>query len=71
MRLGILGGTFDPIHFGHLLAAEEARVTLRLERVLFAPAGIPPHKQEIGILPVAHRLAMVRLVHGVFDRLFG
>jgi nicotinate-nucleotide adenylyltransferase len=61
LRLGILGGTFDPIHFGHLLAAEEARVTLRLERVLFAPAGIPPHKQELSILPVAHRLAMVRL----------
>jgi nicotinate-nucleotide adenylyltransferase len=61
LRLGILGGTFDPIHFGHLLAAEEARVTLRLDRVLFAPAGIPPHKQELSILPVAHRLAMVRL----------
>lgn len=61
MRLGILGGTFDPIHFGHLLAAEEARVALRLDRVLFAPAGDPPHKQDNSILPVAHRLAMVRL----------
>ncbi|UCC88753.1 MAG: nicotinate-nucleotide adenylyltransferase [Anaerolineales bacterium] len=61
MRLGILGGTFDPIHFGHLLAAEEARGALRLEGVLFAPAGDPPHKQGYAILPVAHRLAMVRL----------
>ena len=61
MRLGVLGGTFDPIHFGHLLAAEEARVTLHLERVLFAPAGEPPHKQGHVISPVTHRLAMVRL----------
>ncbi len=61
MRLGVLGGTFDPIHFGHLLAAEEARVTLGLERVLFAPAGDPPHKQGRAISPITHRLAMVRL----------
>ena len=61
MRLGILGGTFDPIHFGHLLAAEESRVALHLDRVLFAPAGDPPHKQNNSILSVAHRLAMVRL----------
>lgn len=61
MRLGVLGGTFDPIHFGHLLAAEEARVALRLDRVLFAPAGDPPHKQGHPILPVLHRLAMVHL----------
>jgi nicotinate-nucleotide adenylyltransferase len=61
LRLGVLGGTFDPIHFGHLLAAEEARVTLGLERVLFAPAGAPPHKQGHIISPIAHRLAMVRL----------
>jgi nicotinate-nucleotide adenylyltransferase len=61
LRLGILGGTFDPIHFGHLLAAEEARVTLRLDRVLFAPAGDPPHKQGYAILPIAHRLRMARL----------
>jgi len=61
LRLGILGGTFAPIHFGHLLVAEEARVSLRLDRVLFAPAGTPPHKQGHPILPVAHRLAMVRL----------
>ena len=61
LRLGVFGGTFDPIHFGHLLAAEEARVTLGLERVLFAPAGDPPHKQGRVISPITHRLAMVRL----------
>jgi nicotinate-nucleotide adenylyltransferase len=61
LRLGVLGGTFDPIHFGHLLAAEEARATLDLECVLFAPAGDPPHKQGHVISPVTHRLAMVRL----------
>lgn len=61
LRLGILGGTFDPIHFGHLLAAEETRSALPLDRVLFAPAGDPPHKQGHSILPVAHRLRMVQL----------
>lgn len=43
-RLGVLGGTFDPIHYGHLLLAEEARVQLALDAVLFVPAGEPPHK---------------------------
>ena len=61
MRLGVLGGTFDPIHFGHLLAAEEVRESLNLTRVLFAPAASPPHKQQTPILAVAHRLAMVEL----------
>jgi nicotinate-nucleotide adenylyltransferase len=61
LRIGILGGTFDPIHFGHLLAAEEARSSLHLDRVLFAPAEDPPHKQGHPILPVAHRLRMVHL----------
>ena len=61
MRLGVLGGTFDPIHFGHLLAAEETRESLCLQRVLLAPAALPPHKQQCPLLPVEHRLAMVRL----------
>jgi len=46
VRLGILGGTFDPIHYGHLAIAEEARVRFALERVLFVPAGEPPHKEQ-------------------------
>jgi nicotinate-nucleotide adenylyltransferase len=59
--VGFLGGTFDPIHFGHLAVAEEAREALGLERVLFVPAGVPPHKPGRVISAPAHRLAMVEL----------
>ncbi len=59
--VGILGGTFDPIHHGHLAIAEEARETLGLERVLFIPAATPPHKPGRPVSPVADRLAMVQL----------
>lgn len=61
MRLGILGGTFDPIHLGHLLIAEIARESLALERVLFVPAGDPPHKQDRSKTGAWHRRAMVEL----------
>jgi nicotinate-nucleotide adenylyltransferase len=57
--IGIMGGTFDPIHLGHLAAAEEAREALGLERILFVPAGRPPHKPERPVTPAQHRLAMV------------
>ena len=57
--LGIMGGTFDPIHLGHLAAAEEAREVLGLERILFVPAGLPPHKAGEPISAPEHRLAMV------------
>jgi nicotinate-nucleotide adenylyltransferase len=57
--VGILGGTFDPIHHGHLAIAEEARDSLGLERVLFVPAATPPHKLGLVITPAEHRLAMV------------
>jgi nicotinate-nucleotide adenylyltransferase len=60
-RLGILGGTFDPIHHGHLVAAEEASYQLALDRVLFVPAGAPPHKPARPISPASHRLRMVEL----------
>ncbi|MGQ9502434.1 MAG: nicotinate-nucleotide adenylyltransferase [Anaerolineae bacterium] len=68
MRLGVLGGTFDPIHFGHLLAAEAARECLHLDRVLFVPAALPPHKQTAPILPVEHRVAMAQraIVHNPY-----
>ena len=61
MRVGVFGGTFDPIHIGHLVSAEEARVELKLERVVFIPAGLPPHKLDHVMSPVEHRLAMVEL----------
>lgn len=61
MRLGIFGGTFDPIHVGHLIVAEEIRQALALSRILFLPAGQPPHKQGWRISSVADRVAMTRL----------
>lgn len=59
MSLGLLGGTFDPIHLGHLLMAETARERLDLSQVLFVPAGDPPHKQDVAKTPALHRAAMV------------
>lgn len=61
LRIGILGGTFDPIHYGHLILAEEAWACLELERVLFVPAREPPHKLLHPGSPAADRLEMVRL----------
>jgi nicotinate-nucleotide adenylyltransferase len=58
-RTGILGGTFDPVHVGHLAIAEEAREALGMERVLFVPAAAPPHKPDRRLAPVAARVAMV------------
>ncbi len=57
--IGILGGTFDPVHFGHLRLAEEMAEALGLERVLFIPAGQPPHRAPPGTAAL-HRLEMVR-----------
>lgn len=61
MRVGILGGTFDPIHLGHLIIAEEARVQMDLDSVVFVPAGRPWLKEHEPIAPAKHRLEMVRL----------
>ena len=60
-RIGLLGGTFDPIHFGHLILAETARDTLRLDRVYFVPAADPPHKQGRIIASAEHRLTMLQM----------
>ena len=60
-RIGVFGGTFDPIHLGHLRCAEEAREQLGLDHVLFIPAADPPHKPHRRIIPAHHRLAMVKL----------
>ena len=61
MKLGIFGGTFDPIHNGHLVTAEHVRVTMRLERVLFIPAGQPWFKANCPVTEARHRLEMVKL----------
>jgi nicotinate-nucleotide adenylyltransferase len=61
VRLGVLGGTFDPPHHGHLILAEVARDQLKLERVLWVPAADPPHKQGQTITPADHRLAMLQI----------
>lgn len=61
MNLGLMGGTFDPIHIGHLAVAEEARQVLGLDAILFVPAGHPPHKQADAVTPTEHRVAMVEL----------
>jgi len=60
-RLGIMGGTFDPIHYGHLVAAEMARVVFKLNKVLFIPTGTPPHKKRRDISATELRYEMVEL----------
>ncbi len=60
MRVGILGGTFDPIHLGHLIVAEEVRVRLEVPKILFIPAGNPWLRRG-PVAPAGHRLEMVRL----------
>jgi nicotinate-nucleotide adenylyltransferase len=60
-RIGILGGTFDPIHYGHLAIAEEARLALQLDRVLFVPAAQQPLKRGAHIASPEQRLAMTQL----------
>jgi nicotinate-nucleotide adenylyltransferase len=61
MRIGLMGGTFDPIHHGHLVAAEETRHALPLDRVVFVPAGHPWQKSHADVTPATHRYEMVRL----------
>jgi nicotinate-nucleotide adenylyltransferase len=60
-RIGVLGGTFDPIHNGHLFVAEDARIRLRLDHLLVIPNAIPPHKKLYDVTPAHHRLMMVAL----------
>ncbi|MGH7496197.1 MAG: nicotinate-nucleotide adenylyltransferase [bacterium] len=61
MRLGVFGGTFDPVHLGHLIVAEAARLEAQLDRVLFVLSPRPPHKNAEELTPISHRLAMLNL----------
>lgn len=58
LRLGIMGGTFDPIHYGHLVAAEEALVQFNLDKVVFMPTGVPVRKTHRAVTPAEHRYLM-------------
>ena len=68
VRYGILGGTFDPPHLGHLALAQEAYTQLRLDRVWFVPTGDPPHKLNQEISSAAARLAMTHLAVDTDER---
>jgi nicotinate-nucleotide adenylyltransferase len=61
MRLGIFGGSFDPVHYGHLLLAETCREQCRLDQVWFLPAAVPPHKQSRQLAPAKARAEMLEL----------
>jgi nicotinate-nucleotide adenylyltransferase len=72
-RVGLFGGTFNPIHLGHLRAAEEVREALGLDRVLFIPSRIPPHKEPDAIDPIAsadRRLSWVERAIATNDKFF-
>ena len=64
MKVGVLGGTFDPVHMGHLIAAEETRISFGLDEVLFVPAGDPWLKAGQKVTDAYHRMAMVELAVG-------
>jgi nicotinate-nucleotide adenylyltransferase len=61
MRTGVFGGTFDPVHLGHLILAEQCREQAKLDQVLFVPAALPPHKQQRPLTPFAQRVEMLAL----------
>jgi nicotinate-nucleotide adenylyltransferase len=61
MRIGVFGGTFDPVHLGHLILAEQCREQGRLDQVLFVPAARPPHKRDQELTPFAQRMEMLQL----------
>ena len=64
MRIGVFGGSFDPVHLGNLIAAECCREQARLDRVIFMPAAVPPHKQDRRLTPADDRVQMLRLAVG-------
>ena len=66
-RIGILGGTFDPVHIGHIILAQDAMERFRLDRVLFIPSFRPPHKLSRRLTAAAHRLAMLKAALEPYD----
>jgi nicotinate-nucleotide adenylyltransferase len=67
-RVGLFGGTFDPIHLGHLAVARAAQRRFHLDHVFFIPAGCPPHKTESDLSPFVHRFAMTTLACAGYPR---
>ncbi len=67
-RVGIFGGTFDPVHYGHLLLAETCREQCKLDSVWFLPAAVPPHKQDLRLTSAQQRLEMLRLAIAGHDQ---
>jgi nicotinate-nucleotide adenylyltransferase len=60
-RIGVFGGSFDPVHIGHLTIAQDAVEQLELDRLIFVPAAVPPHKQEKTLVDGRHRFEMLQL----------
>ena len=61
MKVAIFGGTFDPVHLGHLITAEDILKDLKLDKIIFVPAGTPPHKAKQNLTPSSHRYNMLKL----------
>ncbi len=64
MKIGLLGGTFNPIHYGHLILGEQVSGQLGLDRVIYVPSFMPPHKSNRDVISAFHRLKMLRLAVG-------
>lgn len=69
MHLGIFGGTFDPVHYGHLLLAEYCREQCKLDQLWFVPAAVPPHKQDRKLSTDEQRVEMLRLALGGHEQM--